>query len=134
MAERRTRSAEGSGGKTPYGWYVDELMARYRVPSQKVLADIVSDAGHIITQSQVSKIMRGKPKADADFGSALARGLGLNDADRREHAYLLAYGQDRVLSPTNRERMEDFKTRAKTMEDRERSPGGDTVDYQDRGV
>jgi hypothetical protein len=139
MTERSTEGAESTGGKTPYGWYLDELMARYRVPSQKVLADIVSDAGHPITQSQVSKIMRGKPKADADFGSALAEGLGLTNADRHEHANLLTYGQNRVLSPANMGRMEDYKRRAKEIEDRgtpfgEEIPEGDIVDRQDRGV
>lgn len=138
---RRREPGEHPGGKTPYGWYLDELMARKRIPGQKVLSEIVSAEGHIISQSQVSKIMRGKPQATAAFGNALTRALQLDEEERREHAYMLVHGQDRLLSPANRESMQRYKDKVKEVEISDEAetngdPRGESgaVDRSDRGV
>ncbi len=135
VADRETRQTEDVGGKTPYGWYLDELMGRHRIRNQRDLADLVTAGGYQITQSQISKIMRGKPQATAAFGAALAEGIGMDEEERREHAYMLTYGQDRVLSPTNQERMQEYKERVKEAERLEdRAPRGENVDRPGRGV
>lgn len=112
------------GDKTAYGWYVTELMGRKKIRNQKALADMITEAGHVISQSQISKIMRGKPAATAAFGTALARALELSEEERREHAYLLTYGQDRALPPNHEDRRE---LEARAQEERSpapRYPGG----------
>lgn len=138
MADRETRrraTGEESGSKTPYGWYLDELMARKRIPNQRVLSEMISAEGQLVSQSQISKIMRGKPQATAAFGNALARALQLDEEERREHAYMLTYGQDRVLSPANQERMQNYKEKVREAEiSEDTDPRGEAVDGQDRGV
>jgi transcriptional regulator with XRE-family HTH domain len=112
------------GDKTAYGWYLTELMGRKKIRNQKALADMVTEAGQGITQSQVSKIMRGKPQATAAFGTALARALDLDEDERREHAYLLTYGQDRALPPNHKDRKELEARAQEERSPRPRYPGG----------